>query len=123
MENFPEKIVIASGNGGKIREIRAALAPLDAELPSLADLGAVQTPEPHGTFMENALAKARAAVAAFGCAAVADDSGLVVAALGGAPALRPWLTAWAVMKKVESSAFETSDDPSASSSAKSSLSF
>ncbi|MGI9307263.1 MAG: RdgB/HAM1 family non-canonical purine NTP pyrophosphatase [Gammaproteobacteria bacterium] len=80
-----EKIVIASGNAGKVREIRAALAPLGAELPSLADLGAAQTAEPHPTFFENALAKARAASFAAKSAAVADDSGLVVPALDGAP--------------------------------------
>ena len=84
-----QKIVIGSGNNGKIREIRAALAPLGAELPSLADFNnAAQTAEPHSSFIENALAKARAAAALSGCAAVSDDSGLVVPALGGAPGVR-----------------------------------
>ena len=83
--NMPQKIVIASGNAGKIREIRAALAPLGVELPSLADFNAAQTSEPHPTFLENALKKARAAAAHSGCAALADDSGLVVPALNGAP--------------------------------------
>ncbi len=78
-------IVIASGNAGKVREIRAALQPLEAELPSLHDLQIVQAAEPHATFIENALAKARAASAATSSAAIADDSGIVVAALNGAP--------------------------------------
>lgn len=78
-------VVIASGNAGKVREIREALAPLWTRLPSLADLQIAQAEEPHRTFWENALAKARAASAAAKCAAVADDSGLVVPSLGGAP--------------------------------------
>lgn len=80
-----KSIVIASGNCGKVREIRAALRPLDAATPSLADLSVRQVAEPHATFMENALAKARAAAAAAKSAAVADDSGLVVPSLGGQP--------------------------------------
>ena len=80
-----ENIVIASGNSGKVREIRAALRPLAVATPSLADLSLGQAAEPHATFMENALAKARAAAAAAKTAAVADDSGLVVPALGGCP--------------------------------------
>lgn len=79
------EVVIASGNAGKVREIRAALAPLWTRLPSLSDLGIAQAAEPHRTFWENALAKARAASAAAKCAAVSDDSGLVVPSLGGAP--------------------------------------
>ena len=81
---LPQKIVIASGNAGKVREIRAVLSPL-VELPSLADLHMTQTAEPYCTFFENALAKARAASAATNCAAIADDSGLVVPILNGAP--------------------------------------
>ena len=80
-----KKIVIASGNAGKIREIRAALSPLAVELPSLADLNINQIAEPSATFFENALAKARAASSTAQCAAIADDSGLVTPALGGAP--------------------------------------
>ncbi|MDM5147510.1 RdgB/HAM1 family non-canonical purine NTP pyrophosphatase [Candidatus Persebacteraceae bacterium Df01] len=82
--SFPT-IVIASGNTGKVREIRAALQPLAARLPCLADLGLNGAEEPYGTFFENALAKARAAAAVSGETAVADDSGLVVKALNGAP--------------------------------------
>jgi len=78
-------IVIASGNAGKVREIRRALAPLKLELPSLADLKIEQAPEPHLSFMENALAKARSAAEAVNGAAIADDSGISVYALDGAP--------------------------------------
>ena len=83
--SIPRVIVIASANAGKIREIRAALAPLGIDLPSLPDLALTQTDEPHNTFLENALAKARHAAAASGQAALADDSGLVTEALNGAP--------------------------------------
>ena len=85
MKTREKTIVIASGNAGKIREIREALSPLGARLPSLSDLGIAQTAEPHPTFMENALAKARAAAAAASLPAIADDSGIAVAALNGAP--------------------------------------
>ena len=85
MKTHEKTIVIASGNAGKIREIREALSPLGARLPSLSDLGIAQTAEPHPTFMENALAKARAASAAASLPAIADDSGIAVAALNGAP--------------------------------------
>lgn len=78
-------IVIASGNGGKVREIRAALASLHIRLPSLADLQLAQAAEPHRTFFENALAKARSAAKAAKLPAIADDSGLVVPALDGKP--------------------------------------
>lgn len=82
MENA---VVIASGNAGKVREIRAALSQMFARLPSLENLHIGQAEEPHKTFLENALAKARAASFAADLPAVADDSGLVVASLGGAP--------------------------------------
>ena len=79
------KILIATGNAGKLREIRAALAGCGAQLPSSAELNIGSPAEPHGTFMENALAKARYAAKESGLPALADDSGLVVAALGGKP--------------------------------------
>ena len=79
------KILIATGNAGKLREIRAALAGCGAQLPSAAELNIGSPAEPHGTFMENALAKARFAAKESGLPALADDSGLVVAALGGKP--------------------------------------
>lgn len=81
-------IVLASGNAGKLREIRAALTAVqaaDLHLPCAAELGAPAADEPHGTFLENALAKARTVAAYTGLAALSDDSGLVVPALSGAP--------------------------------------
>ena len=79
------KLVLASGNPGKLREICAVLAPLSYEVISQADLGIAEAPEPHDTFLENALAKARHASRAAGLPALADDSGLCVEALGGEP--------------------------------------
>ena len=79
------KLVLASNNPGKLREIRSLLAPLAIEVVPQADLGIAEAEEPHQTFLENALAKARHASRVSGLAALADDSGLCVAALGGAP--------------------------------------
>jgi XTP/dITP diphosphohydrolase len=79
------KLVLASGNPGKLREIGAVLAPLSFEVLSQADLGIDEAPEPHDTFLENALAKARHASRAAGLPALADDSGLCVEALDGEP--------------------------------------
>lgn len=79
------KLVVASGNPGKLAEIRALLAPLAIEVISQAELGIDEAPEPHFTFLENALAKARHASGASGLPALADDSGICVRALDGAP--------------------------------------
>jgi XTP/dITP diphosphohydrolase len=79
------RLVLATGNPGKLREMRALLAPLGREVISQAELGIAETAEPHDTFLENALAKARHASRASGLPALADDSGLCVDALGGAP--------------------------------------
>lgn len=79
------KLVLATYNPGKLREIRALLAPLDLEVLSQAALGIHEAEEPHETFLENALAKARHVSRACGLPALADDSGLCVAALGGEP--------------------------------------
>lgn len=79
------KLVLASGNPGKVREIRALLAPLAIEVVPQAELGIAEAAEPHATFLENALAKARHASAAAGLPALADDSGLCVDALAGEP--------------------------------------
>ena len=79
------KLVLASGNPGKLREIGAILAPLSIEVVAQSTLGIAEAEEPHATFLENALAKARHASAASGVPALADDSGLCVDALGGAP--------------------------------------
>lgn len=79
------KLVIASGNKGKIREIAHLLAPLNIEVLPQSEFNVPECPEPYGTFIENALAKARHASQHTGLPALADDSGLCVDALQGAP--------------------------------------
>lgn len=79
------RVVLASNNAKKLAELRSLLGGLALELVAQAELGIAEAEEPHLTFVENALAKARQAAAAAGGAALADDSGLVVPALGGAP--------------------------------------
>jgi len=79
------RLLLASGNPGKLKEIRTLLAPLAIEVVSQAELGIAETAEPHATYLENALAKARHASSAGNLPALADDSGLCVDALGGAP--------------------------------------
>jgi len=81
----PGRLVIASHNPGKVTEIRALLAPYGMDPVSAADLGLAEPPETGTSFAENALLKARAAAMAADCVALADDSGLCVAALDGAP--------------------------------------
>lgn len=81
----PGRLVIASHNQGKVREIRALLAPFGIEPVSAADLGLPEPEETGTSFAENALIKARASAEGSGIVALADDSGLCVAALGGAP--------------------------------------
>jgi XTP/dITP diphosphohydrolase len=80
-----EKLVIASNNPGKLREFERMLAPLGIEVVTQAQLGISEAEEPHCTFVENALAKARHVSRASGLPALADDSGICVDALGGAP--------------------------------------
>jgi XTP/dITP diphosphohydrolase len=79
------KIVLASGNAGKLRELAAILAPLGHELVAQSTLKIETPPETGTTFLENALLKARHAAAASGLPALADDSGIEVDALGGRP--------------------------------------
>jgi XTP/dITP diphosphohydrolase len=79
------RLVLASNNAKKLSELLALFGGLDLELLAQGALGIAEAEEPHATFVENALAKARAAAAASGGAAIADDSGLCVDALGGAP--------------------------------------
>jgi XTP/dITP diphosphohydrolase len=79
------KLVIASGNKGKLREIAHLLAPLNIDIVAQAELNVSECEEPHCTFIENALAKARHASRQTGLPALADDSGLCVDALQGAP--------------------------------------
>jgi XTP/dITP diphosphohydrolase len=80
-----EKLVIASNNPGKLREFEKMLAPLGIEVLTQAQLGISEAEEPHCTFVENALAKARHVSRESGLPALADDSGICVEALGGAP--------------------------------------
>lgn len=82
------RVVLASSNAGKLRELQALLAPTGIELIAQRALGVSDAEEPFGTFVENALAKARHASAATGLPAIADDSGVCVPALGGAPGVR-----------------------------------
>ena len=79
------KLVIASNNAGKLREIEAKLAPLNIEIIPQVKLNIPEADEPHVTFVENALAKARHASKLSGLPALADDSGICVDALNGAP--------------------------------------
>ena len=80
-----KRLVIASNNEGKLRELSAILGPLGLETVPQGRLGVPEADEPHHTFVENALAKARNCARHTGLAALADDSGLCVDALGGAP--------------------------------------
>ena len=80
-----KKLVLASSNPGKLREFEALLAPLGMEVVPQASLGIADAEEPHGTFVENALAKARHASRRSRLPALADDSGICVGALGGEP--------------------------------------
>lgn len=79
------KIVLASNNPGKLAELQAMFAPLGVELVRQSDLGIGEAEEPHRTFVENALAKARHASRESGLPAIADDAGLCVDAFGGLP--------------------------------------
>ncbi|MBI5006371.1 MAG: RdgB/HAM1 family non-canonical purine NTP pyrophosphatase [Nitrosomonadales bacterium] len=79
------KLVIASNNPGKLREFERMLAPLGIAVLTQSQLGISEAEEPHCTFVENALAKARHVSRASGLPALADDSGICVEALGGAP--------------------------------------
>jgi XTP/dITP diphosphohydrolase len=83
----PKVLVVATGNAGKLREFRSLLAGLPFELVSQTQLKVAAPEETGSSFAENALLKARHAAAATGEAAIADDSGLEVDALGGAPGI------------------------------------
>lgn len=83
-----ERLVLASGNPGKLREFRRLLEPLGITVIPQAELGIAEADEPHVTFIENALAKARHASAQSRLPALADDSGICVDALGGAPGVQ-----------------------------------
>lgn len=83
--NTLKQLVIASNNQGKLREISALLEPLAIAVVPQADFNAGEVDEPYGTFVENALVKARHASHCSGLPALADDSGICVSALNGAP--------------------------------------
>ncbi len=83
-----DRLVIASHNAGKVNEIRDLMAPFGIAVVSAAELGLAEPDETGETFRANALLKARAAADAAGLPALADDSGLAVTALGGAPGIR-----------------------------------
>ena len=90
------RLVLASNNAKKLAELRELFGGLDLELVPQGRLGIEEAEEPHPTFIENALAKARHAARAAGGAAIADDSGLCVPALGGEPGVRSAVFAGAV---------------------------
>lgn len=83
-----KQLVLASNNPGKLREFAALFAPLGIEVLAQSAFSIPEAEEPHDTFVENALAKARHAARLTGLPALADDSGLCVAALAGAPGVQ-----------------------------------
>jgi XTP/dITP diphosphohydrolase len=80
-----DRLVLASNNAGKLAELKAMFAPLGLTLVRQGELGVPEAEEPFGTFVENALAKARNAAQHTGLPAIADDAGLCVDAFGGRP--------------------------------------
>lgn len=86
-DRSPTRVVVATGNPGKVRELAEALAGLPFELVTQGELGIEAAPETACTFLENALGKARHAAGRTGLPAIADDSGLVVPTLGGVPGI------------------------------------
>lgn len=89
MRRFTEpRLLVATHNAGKLAEIRALLAPRGIEVVGAAEMGLAEPDETEETYLGNALIKARAAVAATGLPALADDSGISVDGLGGAPGVR-----------------------------------
>ena len=102
--NRSEKLVIASHNQGKVREIRALLAPLHIEVIGASELGLEEPEETGQTFIENAELKANLAAKTSNLPALSDDSGFAVAALGGAPGI--YSARWAGADKNFSNAME-----------------
>ena len=88
MRRLGERLLLATHNRGKVEEVRALLAPHGVEVVSAADMGLPEPAETEDSFLGNARIKARAAVAATGLPALADDSGITVDALGGDPGVR-----------------------------------
>jgi XTP/dITP diphosphohydrolase len=104
------RLVLASNNAKKLAELQALFAGLPLDLVSQSMLGVGEAEEPHHTFVENALAKARHAAQASGLAAIADDSGLCVAALGGAPGVQSAHFAGAVAHSADREAQRRAQD-------------
>ena len=104
------KLVLASNNAKKLAELQTLFAGLPIELVNQGALGIAEAEEPHATFVENALAKARHAARASGLAAIADDSGLCVAALGGAPGVQSAHYAGAVVADADREAQRRAQD-------------
>ncbi|WP_293777993.1 RdgB/HAM1 family non-canonical purine NTP pyrophosphatase, partial [uncultured Oxalicibacterium sp.] len=82
---MPQSIVLASNNAGKLKEFNALLAPLDYQVHTQGEFNVPEAEEPFVTFIENAITKARHASRLTGLPALADDSGVCINALGGAP--------------------------------------
>ncbi len=99
MSRLGGKLVIATHNAGKLKEISALLAPFGVECISAGALGLPEPVESGTTFVENALIKARAAAEASGIVSLADDSGLSVTALGGRPGV--YTADWAERQRFE----------------------
>jgi XTP/dITP diphosphohydrolase len=87
-DRLPAQLVLATGNAGKLRELREILAPWRVEVRPLSEFTSSAAEETGGSFVENAILKARFAAQVSGLPAIADDSGLEVDALGGAPGIR-----------------------------------
>ncbi len=87
-DRLPAQLVLATGNAGKLRELRQILAPWRVEVRPLAEFTSLAAEETGQSFVENAILKARFAAQVSGLPAIADDSGLEVDALGGAPGIR-----------------------------------
>jgi XTP/dITP diphosphohydrolase len=104
------RLVLASNNAKKLAELQALFAGLPIDLVTQGTLGVAEAEEPHHTFVENALAKARHAAQASGLAAIADDSGLCVAALGGAPGVQSAHFAGAVAHSADREAQRRAQD-------------
>jgi XTP/dITP diphosphohydrolase len=95
------KLILASNNAKKLAELQSLLAGLPLTLVSQAEFGVTEANEPHITFVENALAKARHASQHTGLPALADDSGLCVDALGGAPGVQSAVYAGTVQPQAD----------------------
>lgn len=104
------KLVLASNNAKKLAELQSLLAGLPLDLVSQSQFGVAEADEPHITFVENALAKARHASLHTGLPAMADDSGLCVDALGGAPGVQSAVFAGAVPAQADREAQRRAQD-------------